>query len=357
MKRKNLLLIIAMVLVIALNAGPALAKTLIKTQSIYPTRMPIGGEIIPIFANWVKELSDGDLTFKIYEPGKLVSTGGILDSVSKGRIQAAYSSAGFWAGKLPAAPFFASVPFGPEAPEFLAWMIKGNGLKLYQEMYDRAGYNVKVLPIALAPPESAGWFRKEIKSVEDLKGLKMRIYGLGGSVMEKLGVAVVALPPGEIFPALEKGAIDAAEFSIPIIDYSFGFHRIAKYNYFPGWHQPSMITELLINKDVWEKKLTPSQRKMIEVCSLASLTWTLGNGEATQGKILKESAQKNGVKNMYWSDDFLKAYKQAWQEVVEEECAKDDFFKKVWNDLTAFRDEYALWGRLGYLPRETGVEK
>jgi TRAP-type mannitol/chloroaromatic compound transport system substrate-binding protein len=355
--RKATLLIVTLAVIFGLGlgaAGPVQAKKLmLKTQSIFPTALPVLGDTMVWFADKIKDASDGELLFKYFNPGKLVPGGEILESVAKGRIQAGYAATGFWAGKLPAAVLFGTVPFGPEAPEYIAWMFQGNGMKLYQEMYDTAGYNVKAFPIGIISPETSGWFAKEIKTVDDLKGLKMRFFGLGGKVMEKLGVSVTLLPPAEIFPALEKGAIDATEFSMPTIDKNLGFYKVAKYNYYPGWHQQATFLELLINKDVWDKKMSPSQRALVELGARASLTNSLAIAEGTQGPVIKENAEKRGVKNMYWSDEMLATFKKAWEEVQQEQCAKDAFFKKVWDDLAAFRADYAYWSELAFLPRKT----
>ena len=187
-------------------ASPALAadKLLLKTPVAFSTALPGLGTPIPRVAEEVALMSGGTLKMKVYEPGKLVPAFEILDAVSSGKINSGYTTAGYWAGKIPAAPLFSAVPFGPEAGEYMAWMYYGDGLDLYQRMYDEAGYNVMVMPCAVLAPETSGWFAKEINSPEDLQGLKMRFFGLGGKVMEKLGVSTSLLPGGEIFPALEK---------------------------------------------------------------------------------------------------------------------------------------------------------
>jgi TRAP-type mannitol/chloroaromatic compound transport system substrate-binding protein len=325
-------------------------KVLLKLQQAYAQVLPVVGDGLTWWAEQLKEASDGSIVVKIYEPGKLVAPFEILGAVSAGKVDAGFAGSGFFAGKLPAAPIFSSIPFGPEADEYLAWMFYGNGLKLDQEMYDQAGYNVKVLPTVMLVPETSGWFSKPIGSVEDLKGLKMRFYGYGGEVMQKLGVNVSLLPPGEIFPALEKGVLDATEFSIPTLDERLGFYKIAKYNYFPGWHQQATFCDLYINKDKWNG-LSKSQQKLIEVTCKASLMNSIAMGEATQAKIIKENVEKHGVKNMYWSPEMLNAFQNAWEEVAAEMSAKDPFFKKAYDDLKAFRDEYNSWRTLGFLPR------
>ena len=243
------------------------------------------------------------------------------------------------------------MPFGPEAPEYLAWLFQGNGLKLYQEMYDQAGYNVKVLPVYIISPETSGWFSKPINTPADLKGLRMRFFGFGGKVMEKLGVSTNVLPAGEIFSALEKGAIDATEFSFPAIDQKLGFYKVVKYNYYPGWHQQATLLELLINKDTWNK-MSPGQQKAIEMTSMAAITHTLAYCEAIQGPAIRENIEKWGVKNMVWSDEMLQAFETAWRDVVAEQSEVDPFFKKVWADLESFREDYAFWASRGFLPRE-----
>jgi len=341
-------LILVFVVIFGITIGQAFGakKVILKVQSIQPTTLPGSGDL----ANAVKAASDGNIIMKIYEPGELVAPLEILDSVSEGRIDAGISGSGFWQGKIPAAAFFSAVPFGPEAPEYLAWLYRGNGMKLYQEMYDKYGYNVKVFPVSIYCPETSGWFHKPIKSVGDLKGLKMRFYGLGGLAMQKLGVSVSMLPSGEIFPALEKRAIDATEFSMPSMDERLGFYKLVKYNYYPGWHQQATVGELLINKDTWNG-MTPSQQALIEMACMANITNTLAHNEAIQGKVIRDNIEKRGVINMVWSDEMLGEFKKAWMEVVEENCAKDAFFKKVWEDLSAFRAEYAYWAKLGFLPR------
>ena len=247
-----------------------------------------------------------------------------------------------------AASFFTAVPFGPEATEYLAWIYYGNGMKLWQQMYDDGGMNVKALLCGVLPPETSGWYLKEMKSIEDFKGLPIRFFGLGGKALQKLGASVTQIPGGEIFPALEKKAIEASEFSMPAIDTKLGFYKVAKYNYFPGWHQQATLFELLINKKVWES-MSDRQRNLIEVLCMASTLNTMAWTESIQYKVMLENEQKHGVKNMYWSDDMLAQFKKAWEDVAAEQT--DPFFKTVWADLQAFRAEYKIWRDYGFLPR------
>lgn len=353
MKKSTMLFCLTVVLSMMLT-GTALAeskKILLKTPLCFATSLPVLGDTIPQLADDMKEVSDGNIIIKYYEPGKLIPPFEILSAVSQGKVNAGFGSAAYWQGKIPAAALFSAIPFGPEADEYMAWLFHGNGMKLYQEMYDEAGFNVKVLPYAMISAETSGWFSRPIESVEDLKGLKMRFFGLGGAVMQKLGVAVSLMPAGEIFQALEKGVIDATEFSFPAIDQKLGFYKIVKYNYYPGWHQQSTLLELLINKDVWNG-MTKSQQRQIEMVTQANMVRTLSYCEAIQGAAIRENVESRGVQNMYWSDEILNAFQGAWKEVIAEQKA-DPAFAKIWDDLEAFRADYTYWKSLGFLPRNS----
>jgi TRAP-type mannitol/chloroaromatic compound transport system substrate-binding protein len=174
--------------------------------------------------------------------------------------------------------------------------------------------------------------------------------------MEKLGVSVTLLPPGEIFPALEKGAIDATEFSMPSLDKNLGFYKVCKYNYFPGWHQQATVTELLINKDFWNDELTEAQRAMIELVAKATVLQMLTLGEATQAAVIENNAEEHGVKNMYYDQEMLDLFRKTWEEVAAQQAEEDEFFAKAWEDMQNFREQYDVWMKYGFLPRETGRE-
>ncbi|UWP88721.1 TRAP transporter substrate-binding protein [Aliiroseovarius crassostreae] len=326
-------------------------KLLLKTPIAFSTALPGLGSPIPRVAEQLQLMSGGSLKMKVYEPGKLVPPFEILDAVSSGKINSGYTTAGYWAGKIPAAPLFSAVPFGPEAGEYMAWLYYGNGMTLYQEMYDQAGFNVKVLPCAIIAPETSGWFAKEINQPGDLDGLKMRFFGLGGKVMQRLGVATSLLPGGEIFPALEKGAIDATEFSMPAIDARLGFHKLVKYNYFPGWHQQATVFELLVNKDVWNEA-SDQHKAIIENACKASMTDSFAEGEAIQHAALIDNVENNGVEIKKWNDEMLATFRENWDAVAQEEAAGDAFFAKVLGDMTEFRDGYAIWKENAFLPRK-----
>jgi TRAP-type mannitol/chloroaromatic compound transport system substrate-binding protein len=326
---------------------------LIKIPCAFPTSIPTIGDGLKYFKKLVETNSAGTIRIKIYEPGKLMPAFEIHDAVSTGKVNAGYAVSGYIQGKVPAASLFTAVPFGPPLAEYAAWFYFGNGGKLYEEMYQKNNFNIKPFPLAFLAPETAGWYKKEINSPKDLKGLKIRFFGLGGVVLSKLGASVTTIPGGEIFPALEKGAIDATEFSLPAIDTKLGFYKVAKYNYFPSWHQPATNIEILFNKDFWDKKLSARQRSIIETAIQATNFYTIAQSVSQQGKIVEENAEKHHVKNMVWNKDLLALYKKTWIKVVNEQAAKDPFFKKVWDDLKTFmKNDLKPYASRAYLPRD-----
>ena len=330
-------------------AGAASAAETLEMTSSFPKSLPILGTAATDFVASINGISS-EVEFKYFDPGKLVPTLEALDAVSSGSVDAAFATSGYWQGKINSASLFAAVPFGPEAGEFLGWILYGNGGKLWQEMYDTNGYDVVATPCGVIAPETSGWFKKEINSLDDLKGLNMRFFGLGAKVMDKLGVSTSLLGASDIFPALERGAIDATEFSMPKIDARLGFHKIAKYNYFPGWHQPSTMFELLVNKDRWDE-LDDKAKKQIKVACLANITTTLAEGEATNYAAMVENQEKNGVTIKQWSPEILAAFEKNWNEVAAELAAGDPFFKKVWDDLQEYRAGYKVWSSNIYMKR------
>lgn len=263
-----------------------------------------------------------------------------FDAVSKGSIDAAWTSAGFHAGRIPALTFFGSVPFGPQLGEYLAWYRFGGGNEINQELY--AKHNLTSFICYAIGPETSGWFRKEITSPEQLRGMKMRFFGLGAKVMQKMGVSTQLLAGGDIYPALEKGVIDATEFSMPNMDIAYGFYQIAKYNYFPGWHQQATFNELLLNKTKFDA-LSEQHKKIIEVVCGNNIQYTYAETEALNFKAMREMQDKHGVIIKRWPDSTLALFEEAWNAVVKEEMAKDPVFKRVAESYFSFREQYKIW--------------
>ena len=329
-------------------AGTAQAQTQLEMTSSFGKNLPILGTAGTDFVEKINGISS-DVEFEHFDPGKLVPTLEALDAVSSGSVDAAYATSGYWQGKINSASLFAAVPFGPEAGEFLGWILYDDGAALWQEMYDTNGYNVVATPCGVIAPETSGWFKNEITGPADLEGLNMRFFGLGAKVMQKMGVSTSLLGASDIFPALERGAIDATEFSMPRIDARLGFHKIAKFNYFPGWHQPSTLFELLINKDVYEE-LSDVAKKQIEVACLANITTNLAEGEATNFAAMVDNIENNGVTIKQWSPEMLDMFEANWNEVAAELAEGDEFFQKVWADLQEYREGYKTWSSI-YIPR------
>lgn len=294
----------------------------------------------------IARVSGGEIELRFHEPGALVPAAQVLDAVSQGSVDAGWAGAGWYAGKDSAFNLFSTVPFGPGIGEYLAWMYYGDGLKLAREMFAR--YSLHNVPCAIIPPEASGWFRREIKSVADLKGLKMRFFGLGARVMEKLGVATQQLAPGDIFQALQTGTIDATEFSLPAMDLSLGFYQVAKFYYFPGWHQQATFFDLYFSRAKWDA-LPDRYKAVIELACGDLIRDSIAEGEAAQWRALKEMQEKRGVQIRRWPPEILAAYEKAWNEVVAEEAAKNPNFRRVWESFAQFRRDYAIWRDIGYL--------
>lgn len=316
-----------------------------KLASTYSSKLVQLGTLGKNLTEKLDRVSGGNIKIKFFEPHALVPPLEVFDAITEGSVDAAYSTPGYWFGKEKSLALFAAVPFGPSAGEYIAWIYHGGGHELMDKVYARHG--IKSLICGLIAPEASGWFRKEIKSVDDLRGLKMRFFGLGAKVMEKMGVSTQLIAGGDIYPALERGSIDATEFSMPAIDLNLGFHQIAKHYYFPGWHQQSTLFELMMNRDKWNA-LSDTQRAQIEITCGDSVREGLAEGEAIQGRALAE-LKAQGVQIHRWPQSILNELESAWREVAAELSAEDPLFREAWESLSAFRKEYAVWRELGYL--------
>ena len=236
----------ALTLIVGMTSANAQERVRWKMQSAFGSSLPHLGTSGVRFSKDIERMSGGRFEVKFFEPGALIPPLECFDAVSKGSIESCWTTPGYHTGKYPALAFFTTVPFGPGFGEFLAWKWFGGGNKLRDEIY--AKHNLVAFDCFCIGPETSGWFRKEVKSLDELKGLKMRFFGLGAQVMQKLGVSTQLLAAADIYPALERGVIDATEFSMPKMDMNLGFHQVAKFNYFPGWHQQVSCSEFLMNK-------------------------------------------------------------------------------------------------------------
>jgi TRAP-type mannitol/chloroaromatic compound transport system substrate-binding protein len=322
----------------ALSARAAESVSL-TVQSAWPLTLPASGRDAQHFTDTLNTASDGSVKVKLYSAGKLVPSLEIFDAVRSGALDAGYTSPLYVAGKFPALQLFGGVPFGPDAVEYLGWIYNGGGLDIWRETYAKEG--VMTVPCGLMEPEAGGWYNKPIDGVEDLKGLKIRFAGLAGEVMQKLGASVVLLSGGDIYPNLERGVIDGTEFSMPAIDKSVGFEKVAKYYYLPGWHQPAAINELIINKAKWDA-MTEAQQSLIETTCRETMMWGV-TSTFTENAQAIEAFKAAGTEIRSFSPDVLAAFKATTEVVMAEQAAKNPDFAKAWTSLSAYRAGNAAW--------------
>jgi len=316
-----------------------------RMTSTYPSTLLQLGTMGKRLETDIPMITGGTVDLKFYEPGVLAPPFETFDAVSYGAVEAGWSTPGYWAGKEPALQLFSAVPFGPSAPEYLAWYDYGGGKALFEEIYHK--HNIHSIICGITPPEASGWFKKPINSIEDFKGLKIRFFGLGGKVLEKVGASPQLIAGGEIYQALELGTIDATEYAMPAVDYKMGFYEVAKHYYFPGWHQQSTMFELMINLKSWNA-LAPAQRLQINTVCAASVRYGMSEGEALQPDALAK-LKAEGVILHSWSPEILAELSKAWDKVAAEMAANDPTFAKVWVSLSEFRAKYKIWAARGYL--------
>ena len=328
--------------VAAISTVQAQGRVKWKMQSAFGSQLPHLGTSGVRFSKDVERLSSGNFQVKFFEPGALVPALECFDAASKGSVESCWTTPGYHTGKLgPGVAFFTAVPFGPQIGEFLAWKKFGGGNAIRDAKY--AEFGLVAVDNFCIGPETSGWFKKPVNNLDELKGMKMRFFGLGARVMQKMGVSTQLLAGADIYPALEKGVIDATEFSMPDIDQNLGFYQIAKNNYYPGWHQQVSCSELLMNRDAFNK-LPDNFKAMIEIAAGESIMATYANTEAKNPAAMNNMLSKYGVTNRRWDDATLATFEKAWVEVVAEESAKDPFFKEIAESFYSFRDEYRGWG-------------
>ncbi len=306
----------------------------------WPPNFPVVGEGANLFAKWVQEMSDGQMEIKVYGGGELVPAFECFDAVSSGTADMAHGASYYWTGKAPSAAFFCAVPFGMNAQQMNAWMYSGGGLELWREVY--AQFNLTCFPSGNTGVQMAGWFNKEINTIDDFKGLKMRIPGLGGKVVDEAGGSALSTPGAEIYTNLERGVIDATEWIGPYHDYKMGFHQIAKYYYAPGWHEPGPVLELMINKSKFEN-LPLNLQAIIEACAYRFNLWSLSEFETQNSVYLKKIQEEADVSVRKLSDDTLKSLYSITQQVISDLTASDPSSKKVYTSFSAFQKQVTDW--------------
>lgn len=321
----------------AVQAAPEFKWKMVTT---WPKNFPGLGTGANSLAERISQMSNGRIQVKVYGAKELVGALEVFDAVSRGTAEMGHGAGYYWKGKCPSAQFFAAVPFGLTAQEMNGWLYHGGGMELWEEIY--AKFNLVPGAAGNTGVQMGGWFNKEINSVADLKGLKMRIPGLGGEVLKRAGGTPVLLPGGEIFPSLQSGAIDATEWVGPYNDAAFGLHKAAKFYYYPGWHEPGTTLECFINKEAFEQLPNDLQvivRSAIRVANedmLADFT-------AKNNRALEQLVNEQGVQLRKFPDEVLAKLKSLSDEVVAEEANKDDDSKKVFESFKTFRDQATRW--------------
>ena len=327
-------------------AAPAVSKgkkVEWKMVTTWPPKLPLLQTGAVRFAKRVEELTGGNFKIKVYAAGELVPAFGSFDAVSKGTAEAGSGAGYYWAGKEPAFQWFAAVPFGLNAQGMAAWFWGGNGQKLWDEV--GANFNLVCRPTGSTGVQMGGWFNKKIESINDFKGLKMRIPGLGGKVVAKAGGTVVLTPGGEIFTNLERGVIDATEWVGPYHDEIMGFYKVAKYYYYPGWHEPGTVLDNFFNRQAYEK-LPKEYQRILDAASYENYSWVLAGFDANNGAALQSLITKHNVNLVRFPDAVMKDLRKMADEVVAEQAAKTPMATKVNNDFQKFRAQVGVWHQI-----------
>ncbi|GAA0854138.1 TRAP transporter substrate-binding protein [Aliiglaciecola litoralis] len=314
-----------------------------KLVTSWPKNFPGLGKAPETFATYVDRMSNGRLKIKVFGAGQLVDGFEVFDTVSSGTAEMGHAGSYYWKGKAPAAQIFTAIPFGMNATEFNGWMHYGGGMELWRELY--APFNLIPFVGGNTGVQMAGWFKKEINSVDDLKGLKMRIPGLGAEVLKKLGGIPVALTGGELFTSLQSGAIDATEWVGPYNDMSFGLHKAAKYYYYSGWHEPGASLEFMVNKQAYEA-LPKDLQAIIEVATRAVNQDMLDEYTAANNSAMQALVETHSVDMRPLPKDVMNALRQASSEVMQEQAAADPIFAKVYASYKKFQDSVQNYHRI-----------
>ncbi len=314
-----------------------------KMVTTWPKNFPGLGTGANNLAALINEMSGGRIQVKVYGAKELVPALEIFDAVSRGTAEMGHGAAYYWKGKSEAAQFFAAVPFGLTAQEMNGWLYYGGGMELWEKIY--AEFNLVPAAAGNTGVQMGGWFNKEINSLADLKGLKMRIPGLGGEVLKRAGGTPVNLPGGELYTSLQSGAIDATEWVGPYNDLAFGLYKVAKYYYYPGWHEPGTTLEAMINKKAFAALPGDLQSIVRNACKVVNQDM-LAEYTARNNAALQTLVNKHKVKLRQFPDDVIKKLRNLSDEVVAEVAQKDKMSKKVYESFRKFRDQAMEWHKI-----------
>lgn len=293
----------------------------------------------------VGEITDGRFVITPFAAGEIVPGLQVLDAVQAGTVQCGHTASYYYIGKNPALAFGTTVPFGLTAQQQNAWLYSGGGLEAMRKLY--ADFNVINFPAGNTGAQMGGWFKRQINKVSDLQGLKMRIPGLGGKVMARLGVNVQVLPGGEIFLALDRGAIDAAEWVGPYDDEKLGLNNAAQYYYYPGWWEPGATFDLLVNQTAWQK-LPQEYQEVLQTAAYEANLEMLAKYDALNGQALQR-LRAGGTQLTAYSPEILQAAQQAAFDLYDESARQDSGFQQVYKQWQQFREQVYSWNRINQL--------
>lgn len=311
-----------------------------KMVTTWPPNFPGLGTAANQLAEAITRMSGGRLTVKVYGAGELVPAFEVFDAVSSGTAEMGHGSAYYWKGKVPEAQFFSTVPFGLTAQEMSGWLYYGGGMELWREVY--AGHGLVPFDAGNTTVQMAGWFNRAINTVDDLKGLKMRIPGLGGEVLRRLGVTVQNIPGGELFQALSDGTIDATEWVGPYNDLAFGLHKVAQYCYYPGWHEPGTVLECMVNKTAFEELPADLQAIVEAACRMTSQD-LVAEFTARNDRALQTLVSKHNVDVRPLPADVLRAIRSAADDVAREVGDTNDMARRIYKSFDTYRNGVTRW--------------
>lgn len=329
-----------------LSVGAVQAADSYTLQTVMSLNAPSNGPSPLHFAELVSLMTNGEIDIQVHGVGDFVPAYEVFGAVSSGALDMGFDWAGYWGQQIPVASLVAAMPFGPNPDVMLAWMLHGGGKELIQKAYDP--FNVHYIPCHIPISEAGGWFNREINTIDDFKGLKMRIAGLGAMVLARLGANTQSIPPGEIYLGLETGRLDAAELGTPQLDVGMGYQKVTKYYYFPGWHQAATINSIIVNGDVWNNLSEHHQRVLEEAC-MANIAWNLADMINAQAGAIAQ-VRDAGVDIRRFPEEVLHGLREVSEQVLEEEAAKDALFAEALASLKTYMASVGEWPELQAIP-------
>ncbi|MGQ4877876.1 TRAP transporter substrate-binding protein [Billgrantia sp. LNSP4103-1] len=300
----------------------------------WPTNFPALGTGANDFAKRIEQLSNGRMRVRVHGAGELVPPLEVFDAVAAGTAQMGHSASYYWRGKVAASQFFTAVPFGMTTTETNAWLYHGGGQELWDEVY--AKHNLKPFPVGNTGTQPGGWFKKEINSLADLQGIKLRLPGLAGEAMNRIGVTTVNMPGGEIFTSMQTGVLDAADWVSPYNDLAFGLHQVADFYYTSAWNEPSAVLEGTVNLDAWNE-LPDDLKAVVTEAARASNLAMISEFAYRNGQALETLVEEHGVQLRRFPQDVMEALFEASQEVIREQVESDPDSAKVYESYQTFQ--------------------